>query len=106
LRASFYGAREEYHHQHQHQQLSHQHIIFHYITLLSIAIAMLSDTSVRISRMISSPLNREKIGDDMETAILNENSSIIIDYEQQKGKTKRDLYLGRNHSNNNILIVT
>lgn len=45
---------------------------------------MLTDPSVRISRMISSHVNREMIGDDMETAILNGNSSIIIDYEHQK----------------------
>jgi hypothetical protein len=50
---------------------------------------MSTATSVRISRMMSSHFNRDLIGDDMETAIFNGNSSIIIDYEHQKGETKQ-----------------
>ncbi|KAG7345324.1 hypothetical protein IV203_032855 [Nitzschia inconspicua] len=45
---------------------------------------MSTDTSVRISRMVSSSFNRDLIGDEMETAIFHGNSSIVIDYEHQK----------------------
>jgi hypothetical protein len=47
---------------------------------------MTMDTSVRISRMLSSHINRDMVEDDMATAILNGNSSIIVGHEHQKGE--------------------